>query len=293
MTEDLLSGLPLRAVANPASVRSASRAWKAEGLSVGFVPTMGALHEGHLSLVRQALSQADRVIASIFVNPAQFAAGEDLASYPRTLAEDARKLADAGCHLLYAPTAETMYPAGFSTYVQPGDPAAGLESDPRPHFFGGVATVVAKLFNQVEPDIAVFGEKDYQQLLVVRRMAADLDMPVRILAGRTARDSDGLALSSRNAYLSAEARSRAAGLNVILKAAAAALADGEPAAVVLARARHACKEAFDAVDYVELRDPETLDSLPGGPLDGAGRLLAAVRIEGVRLIDNMAADGPA
>lgn len=288
MSLPALTDLALPALSRPDDVRAASRLWKADGLRVGFVPTMGALHDGHLALIEQALDAADRVIASIFVNPAQFAAHEDLDSYPRSLEADAEKLARAGCDLLYAPTASDMYPEGFSTRILPGDPARGLESAARPHFFGGVATVVAKLFNQVEPDIAVFGEKDYQQLQVIRAMVRDLDLPVRILAGGTRREADGLALSSRNAYLDAAARERAARLNVILSETAAAIETGASPADAVALARAQCAKAFDAVDYVELRDAETLAELDADQLARPARLLAAVRLAGVRLIDNLA-----
>jgi len=288
MTAPALSQLPLRAVARPAEARAASRAFKAQGLTVGFVPTMGALHEGHLSLVDQAMSEADRVIVSIFVNPAQFAAHEDLGRYPRTLESDAQKLAAAGCHLLYAPSAAEMYPDGFSTRIEPGLAAEGLESEARPHFFGGVATVVAKLFNQVEPDLAVFGEKDYQQLQVIRTMVRDLDLPVRILSGPTQREADGLAMSSRNAYLSAPARDRAALLNRILFETAEQLARAAEPQPLVDAAIAQCRAAFDGVDYLALRDAGTLAALEPGPVRKAARLLAAVRLDGVRLIDNVA-----
>ncbi|PWE16494.1 pantoate--beta-alanine ligase [Marinicauda salina] len=279
---------PLPAVHTVADLSTRIASWRAEGRRIGFVPTMGALHAGHLALVSDALERADRVIASVFVNPTQFAPGEDFDSYPRTLDADAAKLAEAGCHLLYAPTAREMYPEGFATTVSVAGPAEGLESEARPHFFAGVATVVAKLLNQVRPDVAVFGEKDYQQLLVVRRLAADLDLGVEIAAGATVREPDGLALSSRNAYLDAADRTRAARLNVILKELAEALASGTPVDDAIKTARAAAGEAFDAVDYVEARDAETLAELPPGPVDRPARVLAAVRLGDVRLIDNMA-----
>ena len=210
------------------ALRTRIRTWREDKLRVGFVPTMGALHEGHISLVRLAKAHCDRVVASIFVNPKQFAAGEDLDTYPRTLIADAEKLTDAQCDLIYLPTNEIMYPQGYSANVSLKGPALGLESEARPHFFDGVATVVAKLFNQVRPDMAFFGEKDYQQLLVIKQMVKDLDFPIDILGGETLREKDGLAMSSRNAYLSADERSRAARLNAILTDFAAALEAGPP-----------------------------------------------------------------
>ncbi len=278
--------LPLPAAYTVAELRETVAAWRREGLKVGFVPTMGALHAGHLALVTQALERADRVVVSIFVNPAQFAPGEDFDAYPRTLESDADKLAGAGAHLVYAPSAFEMYPQGFSTTVSLSGPAEGLESAARPHFFAGVATVVSKLFNQVCPDLAVFGEKDYQQLLVIRRMTEDLDLGVEIVPGVTVREADGLALSSRNAYLSDTDRKRAAALNVILADFAQALEEGGDVATAQAAALKAAADAFDAVDYVEARCADTLAQLPEAPLDRPARVLAAVRVGGTRLIDN-------
>lgn len=279
---------PLPAALTVADLRAHIAGWRSAGHRVGFVPTMGALHEGHLALVRQALNAADRVVVSIFVNPAQFAQGEDFDSYPRTLDEDAVKLARTGAQLIYAPAARQMYPDGFATEVRMGGPAIGLESAARPHFFHGVALVVAKLLNQVRPDIAVFGEKDYQQLLVIRRLALDLDLDVEILAGETVREADGLALSSRNAYLSAEERRRAGRLNVILADFAQALSEGASTAQAEAEALAKAKAAFDAVDYVTVRHADTLAALGPGPVDAPARVLAAVKIGSTRLIDNMA-----
>jgi len=275
-----------------ADIRAAVRQWREQGLSVGFVPTMGALHEGHLALVRAALAGSDRVVASIFVNPAQFAPGEDYETYPRTLESDAQKLAATGCHLIYAPSAAEMYPEGYATSVTPAGPAEGLESAIRPHFFTGVATVVAKLLNQVLPDAAWFGEKDYQQLLVIRRLAADLDLGVKICAGETVREPDGLALSSRNAYLTPDERERAASLNRILAGFARALEKGAPVREAEHQARAACGPVFDSVDYVEARCAGTLAPLPEGPLDRPARVLGAVRLGTTRLIDNLAANPP-
>jgi len=250
---------------------------------------MGALHAGHIALVTQALARCDRVVASIFVNPAQFAPGEDFDAYPRTLEADAEKLAAAGCHLLFAPRARDMYPDGFATTVTLTGPAEGLESAARPHFFSGVATVVTKLLNQVRPDVAVFGEKDYQQLLVIRRLAADLDMETLIEAGETVREADGLALSSRNAYLSPADRQRAGRLNVILADFAAQLEAGADAAAAEAAALDAARTAFDSVDYITARCAQSLVPLGPGHLDRPARVLAAVRVGSTRLIDNRAA----
>jgi pantoate--beta-alanine ligase len=268
-------------------LRAAVAAWRQEGLTVGLVPTMGALHEGHLSLVRQARREADRCVASLFVNPKQFAAHEDLDRYPRDEAGDAAKLADAGCDLLWAPDGAAMYPPGFATSVTVGEVSAPLEGVIRPHFFGGVATVVAKLLLQTLPDVAVFGEKDYQQLLVIRRLAADLDIPVRILAGETVREPDGLAMSSRNAYLPAEARRIAGRLNVLMREAIAAMRAGAAPAQAAAALEAALGAAgFDAVEYAAVADAGTL--APLAALDRPARLLVAVRLGPTRLIDNMA-----
>lgn len=268
------------------ALRTRIRTWREDKLRIGFVPTMGALHDGHISLVRLAKAHCDRVVASIFVNPKQFAAGEDLDTYPRTLIADAEKLTDAQCDLIYLPTNEIMYPQDYSANISLKGPALGLESEARPHFFDGVATVVAKLFNQVRPDMAFFGEKDYQQLLVIRQMVKDLDFPIDILGGETLREKDGLAMSSRNAYLSADERSRAARLNVILTDFAAALEAGRPLAEARAEAETAAQAGFDAVDYVEARCAATLAKLPDGPLETPARVLAAVRLGSTRLIDN-------
>ncbi len=284
--------LPVPTVSTVSDLRAAVSDWRAQGLSIGFVPTMGALHAGHIALVTQALAQCDRVVASIFVNPAQFAPGEDFDAYPRTLEADAAKLAAAGCHLLFAPRARDMYPDGFVTTITLSGPAEGLESAARPHFFAGVATVVAKLLNQVRPDVAVFGEKDYQQLLVIRRLATDLDLDTRIEAGITVREADGLALSSRNAYLSPADRQRAGRLNVILADFAAQLEAGADLAQAEAAAAAAARAAFDSVDYVTARCAQTLAPLPPGPLDRPARVLAAVRVGATRLIDNRGVGQP-
>jgi len=254
---------------------------------IALVPTMGALHAGHLALVRLARRRADRVIVSLFVNPTQFAPNEDLATYPRTFTADIAALANVGVDLVWAPSLATMYPAGSATRIVPeGAALAGLEDAFRPHFFAGVATVVAKLLIQCEPDIAVFGEKDYQQLVVVRRLTRDLGLKTRIIGGPTVREPDGLALSSRNRYLSAEERTAAPALYRVLRQCAAEIASGKPIAGVLARGRAEIKRAGFSLDYLEARDSGTL-----APLGKTGsqsiRLLVAARIGKTRLIDNV------
>ena len=265
-------------------------AWRADGLTVGLAPTMGALHEGHLSLVRRALEDADRVVASVFVNPAQFAPHEDFDAYPRSEARDADLLAGAGCHLLFAPPPEEVYPEGFSTTVTVAGVSAPLEGERRPAFFAGVATVVAKLLIQALPDVAVFGEKDYQQLQVIKRLARDLDLPTRIVGAPTVRAEDGLALSSRNAYLSAGQRQVAAALHRALAELARNAAAGMAIAVAETIAADALIAAgFDSVDYIEVRHAEDLSDLGPGPLgDAPARALAAAWLGKTRLIDNMA-----
>lgn len=268
-------------------LRSAVGAWRKQGLSVGLVPTMGALHEGHLSLVRTAKERCDRVVASLFVNPRQFAPHEDFERYPRDEAGDAALLASAGCDLLFAPERSVMYPEGFATSVVVTDVSTTLEGEMRPHFFGGVATVVTKLLLQCLPDRAFFGEKDYQQLLVIRRLARDLDMPIEIVGCATVREHDGLAMSSRNAYLNPEERRVAGRLNRILhdaiKAAhhGAALTEAEAEA-----ARHLIAAGFTSIDYVAIRDAETLCRID--TLSRPARILAAAWLGKTRLIDNMA-----
>ncbi len=272
-----------------AELRAALDRWRADGARIGFVPTMGALHEGHLSLVRQAGAAADEVVASVFVNPTQFAPGEDFDAYPRQEARDAELLAGAGCRLLFAPTRAHMYPDGHATGVTVAGPAGGLESAVRPHFFNGVATVVAKLLNLVRPDVAVFGEKDFQQLLVIRRLAADLELDVEILGGPTVRETDGLAMSSRNAYLTPEQRRAAAHLNAVLRRAAERLAAGASAAAEENDARGALLAAgFEAVDYVAVRDADDLSEFEDDRVTRPARVLAAARLGDVRLIDNIA-----
>jgi len=269
------------------TLRRALAAIRAGGGRIALVPTMGALHAGHMALVAEARRRADHVAASIFVNPKQFGANEDLSTYPRREAADARMLEDAGCSLLWAPTADAMYPDGFATSVAVSGISDGLCGASRPGHFDGVATVVAKLFNQVRPDVALFGEKDYQQLAIIRRMARDLDFGLDIVAVPTERDADGLALSSRNLYLSEAERASALALPRALAEAAAAILAGKPVAETLVRARERLEAAgFDPVDYVELRDADTLG--PMVSFDRPGRLLAAARIGTTRLIDNVA-----
>jgi len=264
------------------------RLWRNKGDRVALVPTMGALHEGHLAHVRAAKAKAERVVVSVFVNPAQFAPHEDLARYPRDLAKDRAMLEQQGeADLIYAPDAREMYPQGFATHVAVDGPASGLETDFRPHFFSGVATVVTKLFVQCAPDFATFGEKDYQQLQVVKRLVKDLDLPLEIMPVPTIREPDGLALSSRNAYLTVEQRKIAANLNRVLRAAGDEAKAGTPIAQAESQGAAALLNAgFDRVDYLSVRDAETL--APINTLDRPARVLAAARIGGVRLIDNMA-----
>jgi pantoate--beta-alanine ligase len=282
-----MNALPIARTA--AELRRQTAAWRTQGLRIALVPTMGALHEGHLSLVRRGLQAADRVVASVFVNPTQFAPHEDFGAYPRDEARDAALLEEAGCHLLFAPSASQIYPAGFSTTVTVGGVSQPLEGERRPQMFAGVATVVAKLLILAAPDVAVFGEKDYQQLLVIRRLAQDLDLPVAILGAPTARAADGLALSSRNAYLSPEQRLVAGRLNGALKDLAETVARGAPVREAEQRAGQALLDAgFDSVDYVEVRGAEDLSRLGPGPLtDIPARVLAAAWLDTTRLIDNL------
>jgi pantoate--beta-alanine ligase len=266
------------------------RAWKAAGESVGFVPTMGALHAGHMSLVEKAKENVSRTITSIFVNPAQFAPGEDFETYPRREEVDLALLTAAGCDLVYLPTVAEMYPDGSVTDVRVNGMSDLLDGIYRPHFFYGVATVVARLFLHVQPDVAVFGEKDYQQLQIIRRMVRDLGFPIRIIGGETKRDADGLAQSSRNLYLSADERRTAGAMFAALHRASVRLALGALPGDVRAEAQaHLMRAGFRSVDYIALVDPATLLALPDdAPMaKGEARLLGAAWLGRTRLIDNI------
>jgi pantoate--beta-alanine ligase len=258
------------------------------GGKVALVPTMGALHKGHLALVRHARRRAEKVVVSIFVNPAQFGPQEDLDSYPRTFARDVAALASLEVDLVWAPGADVMYPAGFATRIAPeGAALAGLEDRFRPHFFAGVATVVAKLFIQCRPDFAIFGEKDFQQLRVVTRMAQDLDLPVKVVGMPTIREPDGLALSSRNVYLTPQERQAAPALFRALTGCAEKISSGGAIAEAIAEGGRDIAQAGFALDYLEARHAETLMPI-ASPADGPVRLLVAARIGKTRLIDNIA-----
>ena len=279
--------MTLEVVRNILDLRRETAAWRAQGLASAVVPTMGALHQGHLTLVREGLKRADRVVTTIFVNPKQFGPQEDLGRYPRTEAADVAQLEEAGAHLVFAPPPDEVYPPGFATSVVMAGPAkAGLEDKFRPHFFDGVATVVAKLFTQSAADFAMFGEKDYQQLLVVKRMARDLDLPIEVVGVPTVREESGLALSSRNAYLSKAEHKQAASLYRILTQAAVKIRTGQKPTRATAAARRALTTRGFRVDYVAARNADTL-ALPresGEPM----RLIAAVWLGTTRLIDNIA-----
>ena len=272
---------------NTADLRATVAAWRAKGETVALVPTMGALHEGHLSLVDLVRTKADRVVVSIFVNPTQFAPHEDFSAYPRTEAADAAKL-EGKADLIFAPDAADMYPEGFSTTISLTGVTEPLEGQFRPTHFAGVATVVAKLILRAMPDIAIFGEKDWQQLMVIRRMVADLDIPVEILGGPIMREADGLAMSSRNVYLTPEEREVAGQLNVILRETAASVASGT--FIPDARKAGAAKIlalGFGTLDYLEVREATSLAEFPSGRPTGPARILVAAKIGKTRLIDNM------
>ncbi|MXO97021.1 pantoate--beta-alanine ligase [Erythrobacter aquimaris] len=274
-------------------LRKAVDALRSDGASIALVPTMGALHEGHLTLMREARRAADHVVASIFVNPRQFGEGEDLDAYPRQLAHDSELLEKEGVALVWAPQPQEVYPPGYSTNISVAGISEGLCGGDRPGHFDGVATVVCKLFNQVRPDIAFFGEKDWQQLAVIRRMARDLDLTqphVDAIKGvPIVREDDGLAMSSRNAYLSSEQREQAGALPRAMRDAIAVLSKGGQADRPLGNLREVLDvSGFDSVDYAELRDADSLEPLPKD--NGNARLFVAARIGGTRLIDNMAVE---
>jgi pantoate--beta-alanine ligase len=276
-------------VRSVADLRARVKYWRDQGLSVAMVPTMGALHDGHLTLIRQGLDLADRVVASVFVNPTQFGPNEDLSRYPRQEAKDAEALDGAGCHLLFAPKVEEMYPDGFATTITVKGVSQPLEGAFRPGHFDGVATVVAKLLLQCLPDIALFGEKDWQQLAVIRRMARDLDLPVQIMGVPTVREADGLALSSRNAYLSPEERAIAPILYQALQTVAEGLKAGKSPEELCHRASaDVLAGGFASVDYLDVRDAETMTKV--AKLSRPARILAAARLGTTRLIDNLGVD---
>jgi pantoate--beta-alanine ligase len=269
------------------ALRRAVETLRARKATIALVPTMGALHDGHMSLVRLAKRRANKVVVSIFVNPTQFAPTEDLGSYPRTWKQDVAKLAAEKVDLIWHPEVEAIYPDGFATRIVPdGAAVVGLEDRFRPHFFGGVATVVAKLFNQSRPDVAIFGEKDFQQLRVVTRMARDLDLGVRVIGSRTVRERDGLAMSSRNVYLSDEERRMAPVLYRTLKETAAKLRAGGAIKAAVAAGARMITEAGFALDYLEVRHAETLAPIAAAK-DGPMRILVAARLGKTRLIDNI------
>jgi pantoate--beta-alanine ligase len=265
-------------------------AWKKEKRRIAFVPTMGALHEGHVSLMKIGLDNANKCVASIFVNPAQFAPNEDFASYPREEGADLAKLEAAGVHLVYMPQEKEIYPTGPVADLRAGPAAVGLESEFRPHFFNGVVSVVARLFDQVMPDVAVFGEKDYQQLCVIREMVREMNSPLEVMSGPIIRDAEGLALSSRNAYLSETELKIARRLNKTLYALAEKLKEFPTEAydLVSSGVSRLSEAGFDEVDYMELREANTLKPLSKLQGRGNARLLAAAHIGKTRLIDNVA-----
>jgi pantoate--beta-alanine ligase len=286
---DIGGGKRVQIVRDIETLRAAVAALRADGDSIAFVPTMGALHAGHMALVAEGRRRASHVVASIFVNPTQFAADEDLSTYPRREATDAKMLEEEGCAILWSPDVATMYPNGSEIDVRAGSLGESLDGAARPGHFDGVATVVSRLFDQVAPDIALFGEKDYQQLAVIRQMVRDRGLGLEIVGVPTQRDADGLALSSRNAYLTDEERQAARALPRALGEAAAAIQRGGGVAEALATAKERlAKAAFDPIDYVELCDAETL--VPVTAVERPARLLAAARLGRTRLIDNLAVE---
>lgn len=283
-TVDYVSTLP--------ELRAIVAAWRRDGETVALLPTMGALHEGHLSLARTGKKRCDRLITSIFVNPTQFAPQEDFSTYPRTFEDDLEKLADVGCDLVWAPTADVMYPDGFATSVVPAGAAAGLETDFRPTFFQGVATVCCKLFTQAQPDIALFGEKDYQQLCVIRQIVRDLNLPLSIVGCETVRETDGLAMSSRNAYLTNDERRIATAMHRIIQDATRAYHGGIAADAACAEAaRELLAAGFDKIDYVAIRTAADLSEPAPGSREEC-RTLAAAWLGKTRLIDNVPCPPP-
>ncbi len=282
-----MSPKQVKVVRSLAPLREVVRGWRSAGERVGLVPTMGALHEGHLDLVRLAKAKSNRTVVSIFVNPTQFAPHEDFTRYPRDEQGDLEKLAGVGCDLVWAPDVAVMYPPGHATSIVPKGPAEGLETVHRPSFFIGVATVCTKLFTQVTPDLAVFGEKDYQQLCVVRQVVRDLDLPLEIVGHPTVREADGLAMSSRNAYLDPGERALAPLIHQVLLETAAAVLEGVRIQDATRRGRDRLAAAGFAVDYLEVREAGTL-----APVEDEAkrplRALAAARIGRTRLIDNVA-----
>ena len=269
------------------ALRAHIKSWRLADQKIGYVPTMGALHAGHLSLVTHAKKQADKIVASIYVNPTQFAEGEDLGTYPRQEKADLKLLKSVGCDLVYIPKADSMYDKDHSTNVNVGGAALGLETDYRPHFFGGVALVVTKLFNRVQPDIAVFGKKDYQQFLTIRRMTTDLDIPIKVVGAPIVREKDGLAMSSRNLYFNEEGRAIAGQLNIIMRACAKEIRQGTSIGTATGKAKRALiKAGFQSVDYVAAAERRNLSLLRGKIKDRKARLLIAATCKGVRLIDN-------
>jgi pantoate--beta-alanine ligase len=274
-------------VSTIADLRARIAGWRREGRRVGLVPTMGALHEGHLSLMRDMAARTDKVVVSIFVNPAQFAPHEDFDRYPRALADDMAKIeTTAAVDLVFAPSVAEMYPDGFATKIEIAGPALGLETDFRPHFFSGVATVVAKLLIAAMPDVAIFGEKDYQQLLVIRRLVADLRLPIEIPGGAIVREKDGLAMSSRNAYLDPNERKIAGNLNRILKDISAKIRAGTLITNAETSGHEELKKVgFPSVDYLTVRNADTLARLE--TLSTPARVLVAAKLGKTRLIDNI------
>lgn len=270
-------------------LRTQVHEWRSQGETVALLPTMGALHAGHLSLAQEGKRRCDRLVTSIFVNPTQFAPQEDFSTYPRTFENDLEKLVAVDCDLVWAPTADVMYPDGFATMIKPEGAGLGLETDFRPHFFSGVATVCCKLFTQCGPDIALFGEKDYQQLCVIRQLVRDLDLPLEIVGCDTIRESDGLAMSSRNAYLSDAERRIATSMHEVLLGVSKAFRAGstDPDQLCADAASTLLKAGFKSIDYIAVRDADTLAPLATGT-DRPGRILAAAWLGETRLIDNIA-----